>query len=245
MHGEDWAYMGKIWGVTTDGSPNFNGWNVGLLTKIQQTVHETYPDHKVTFFHCIIHQEAHGKPVLDMNHVVKTAMKIVNLLRRLKHLQFKSLLEDIHVNQEDVPYHTDVWWLSLGKVIKQVCELRKYINSVHRKWKDKRFPQNLWSEKIQQNIQWSVRWIFTTFQGFRILESKLKILSNLFTMGVEWMPVSNLSWLIYSATLLKDLVSKHHYVHIFSSHFYCVVYSLGMVFFFFSFFRYVTDLQGS
>lgn len=60
-------------------------------------------------------------------------MKIVNLLRRLKHLQFKSLLEDIQVNPEDVPYHTDVWWLSLGKVIKQIWELRKYINSVHRK----------------------------------------------------------------------------------------------------------------
>ena len=47
----------KLANVTTDGSPNLTGKNVGLLNRLQEKVKEENPDQDVIFLHCIIHQE--------------------------------------------------------------------------------------------------------------------------------------------------------------------------------------------
>lgn len=60
----------KLVGVTTDGCPNLTGKNVGLLKRMQDKVTEIKPEQKLTFLHCIIHQEVLCKSVLKMNHVV-------------------------------------------------------------------------------------------------------------------------------------------------------------------------------
>lgn len=132
---------GKLKSVTTDGSPNLTGKNVGLQTRIQQTVNEACPGHELTFLHCIIHQEALCKNVLDMDHVVNIVMKIVNFIRSrgLNHRQFISLLTDIDADHTDVLYHTNVRWLSLGKVVKRVWNLREEI-VLFLEMKDKPFP---------------------------------------------------------------------------------------------------------
>ena len=43
-----------------------------------------------------------------------------NRARGLKHRQFQSFLEDIEADFTDVLYHTNVHWLSMGKVLKRV-----------------------------------------------------------------------------------------------------------------------------
>uniref|UniRef100_A0A8C3THQ5 Uncharacterized protein n=1 Tax=Chelydra serpentina TaxID=8475 RepID=A0A8C3THQ5_CHESE len=48
----------KLVNVTTGGSPNLTGKNVGLLKRIQDKVKEDDSDKEVIFLHCIIHQEA-------------------------------------------------------------------------------------------------------------------------------------------------------------------------------------------
>nr|XP_048691119.1 general transcription factor II-I repeat domain-containing protein 2A-like [Caretta caretta] len=115
----------KLANVTTNGSPNLTGKKVGLLKRIQDKVKEDDPDKEVIFLHCIIYQEALWKNILDIDHVVHTVVKIVNYIRArgLNHLQFISLLEDTDAERQDLLYHTNVHWLSLGKVLQRVWEL--------------------------------------------------------------------------------------------------------------------------
>ena len=55
----------------------------------------------------------------------KAFVSVVNTIRAraLNHRQFKSLIEDMEVEYEDVIHHNSVRWLSLGKVIKRVWVL--------------------------------------------------------------------------------------------------------------------------
>ncbi|GAA6218713.1 toll-like receptor 7 [Lates japonicus] len=66
--------------ITTDGSPNLTGKNVGLLKRIQEGVKEDKPEQEVIFLHCIIHQEALCKSVLQLDHIVKPVVKLVNFI---------------------------------------------------------------------------------------------------------------------------------------------------------------------
>ena len=61
-----------------------------------------------------------------MNHVVDTVTKVVNLIRSksLTHREFVSLLEETELGHADLPYHTNVRWLSLGKVLKREWDLK-------------------------------------------------------------------------------------------------------------------------
>jgi hypothetical protein len=95
----------------------------GLLKRIQDQVAELNPDQKIIFLHCIIHQEVLCKCVLKMSHVVDTVTKVVNFIRAksLNHRQFVSLLEETESGPADLPYHTDMSWLSLRKVLIKGC----------------------------------------------------------------------------------------------------------------------------
>lgn len=119
----------KLVGVTTDGCPNLTGKNVGLLKRMQDKVTEINPVQKLTFLHCIIHQEVLCKTVLKMNHVVDAVTKTVNFIRgrALNHRQFVALLEENELEHGDISYHCTVRWLSLGKVLKSVWDLRDQI----------------------------------------------------------------------------------------------------------------------
>lgn len=45
----------------------------------------------------------------------------------LNHRQFKPFLGELYTEYGDVPYHTDVRWLSQGKVLQRCFELREEI----------------------------------------------------------------------------------------------------------------------
>ncbi|CAM2112122.1 unnamed protein product [Caretta caretta] len=105
----------KLANVTTDGSPNLTGKNEVLC-----------------------------KNVLDIDHVVRTVVKIVNYIRArgLNHRQFISLLEDTDAKHQDLLYHTNVHWLSLGKVLQRVWELRDEIHTfLEMQRKENNFPE--------------------------------------------------------------------------------------------------------
>ncbi|XP_053878485.1 general transcription factor II-I repeat domain-containing protein 2A-like [Malaclemys terrapin pileata] len=134
----------KLANITADGSPNLTGKNVGLLKRIQDKVKEDDPDIEVIFLHCIIHQEALCKNVLNINHVVRTVVKIVNYIRArgLNHWRFISLLEDTDTEHQDLLYYTNVRWLSLGKVLQRVWELRDEIRTfLEMQGKENDFPE--------------------------------------------------------------------------------------------------------
>ncbi|XP_077434746.1 general transcription factor II-I repeat domain-containing protein 2A-like [Vanacampus margaritifer] len=121
----------KLSNVTTDGSPNLTGKNVGLLKRIQDKVKEQNPEQDVIFLHCIIHQESLCKSVLHLNHVVDPVVKLVNFIRArgLNHRQFVTLLEETDADHQDLLYHSRVRWLSLGRVLQRVWELKEEISS--------------------------------------------------------------------------------------------------------------------
>lgn len=116
----------KLLNGTTDGSLNLTGKNIGLLRRIQDRVKDDSPNSDLIFLHCIIHQESLCKSVLQLDHVTKTVVKLVNLVRArgLNHRQFIQLLEESGAEHTDVLYHYNVRWLSLGKVLHRVWELR-------------------------------------------------------------------------------------------------------------------------
>ena len=92
---------------------------------------EENPELDVIFLHCIIHQEALCKSVLQLDHVVKPVVKLVNCIRArgLQHRQFIQFLEETDADHQDLLYHSHVRWLSLGKVCRRVWELKGEISS--------------------------------------------------------------------------------------------------------------------
>jgi len=51
-------------------------------------------------------------------------LSIVSEPGKLNHRQIRALLEDLETEHLDVLYYSRVCWLSLGKVLRRVCELR-------------------------------------------------------------------------------------------------------------------------
>lgn len=53
--------------------------------------------------------------------------RAVNFIRSLNHRQFRAFLGALDTEHGDLPYHTDVRWLSQGKVLQRCFELREEI----------------------------------------------------------------------------------------------------------------------
>ncbi|XP_068234156.1 general transcription factor II-I repeat domain-containing protein 2-like [Palaemon carinicauda] len=56
-------------------------------------------------------------------------VRAVNLIRArgLNHRQFRSFLEDIEADFTDVLYHTNIRWLSMGKVLKRMWDVKEEV----------------------------------------------------------------------------------------------------------------------
>uniref|UniRef100_A0A8C8RUL4 Uncharacterized protein n=1 Tax=Pelusios castaneus TaxID=367368 RepID=A0A8C8RUL4_9SAUR len=167
----------KLANVTTDGSPNLTGKNVGLLKRIQDKVKEENPDQDVIFLHCIIHQESLCKSVLQLNRVVNPVVKLVNCIRAkgLQHRQFITFLEETDADHQDLLYHSRVRWLSLGKVFKRVWDLKEEIGTfLELKRKSDDFPE-LSDKKWLCDFAFYVHDMYTNVSAFK---SKLTFFSR-------------------------------------------------------------------
>lgn len=94
---------------------------VGRLKDYVKTQHNRSFQH----FHCIIHQQVLCSKVIKIDNVFKKVAKAVNFIRarRLNHREFTSLLNDLESNYEDLPYYTEVRWLSSHKVLRRFLQL--------------------------------------------------------------------------------------------------------------------------
>ncbi|XP_013790359.1 protein ZBED8-like [Limulus polyphemus] len=89
------------------------------------------PEVRVT--HCLLHRYALAAKTLPkcLQDVLSTCVKNVNVIRRrsLNHRLFQSFRESMDSENTVLLYHTEVRWLSRGRVLQRIFELRKEIKT--------------------------------------------------------------------------------------------------------------------
>lgn len=118
----------KLCGVTTDGAPAMTGERNGMASMVCRKVRESGGE--AVKMHCIIHQEALCAKTVEVNDVMDTVVKAINLIRAkaLNHRQFQTFLSEVEAEYGDVIYHSDVRWLSRGSVLHRFYSLRSEID---------------------------------------------------------------------------------------------------------------------
>ncbi|KAL4123079.1 hypothetical protein QTP88_015312 [Uroleucon formosanum] len=103
------------------------GATAGAIAKIKEKSNET------TSSHCILHRHALAMKniPLCLKNVLDEAIKIVNFIksRPLKSRLFKILCDDLGSIHNTLLFHTEIRWLSRGKVLTRLMELRAEVSS--------------------------------------------------------------------------------------------------------------------
>ncbi|XP_023232148.1 zinc finger BED domain-containing protein 5-like [Centruroides sculpturatus] len=155
----------KLSAITTDGAPamvgNVNGF-IALCIK-----DKSFPN--FMSYHCIIHQEVLCGKILPFGHVMKIITKIVNLIRAapLQHRLFKALLEN--PEDPDLILHTEVRWLSKGKVLARfvnlIEEIKNYLNAKHQNFFELTDPRWLADLAFFTDIMEKLNYLNLELQG--------------------------------------------------------------------------------
>ena len=120
----------KISGITTDGAPAMVGKREGLVKLIEDEALRS-GNTILMKYHCIIHQENLCAKSLKIESVMNVVIKTVNFIRSrgLNHRQFQEFLNDLDSEFGDVVYYSEVRWLSRGKMLKRVFDLKDEIQT--------------------------------------------------------------------------------------------------------------------
>ena len=117
-----------IGSVCSDGVPAM----LGNRSDFAAMLKEEIPELKIT--HCLLHRQGLAfktLPTCLKDDTLNSYVKIVNYIRgrALNHRLFLSLCQDVNQNDKHVLlYHTEVRWLSRGRVLNRFLQLRKEIN---------------------------------------------------------------------------------------------------------------------
>ena len=107
-------------GVCSDGARAMTGQHSGVITKIIQVA----PNAKFT--HCSIHREALASKAMPSNlkDVLDQAVKVVNFIksRALNSRMFTILCNEMGSEHNKLLLHSEVRWLSRGKVLSRLFE---------------------------------------------------------------------------------------------------------------------------
>jgi hypothetical protein len=107
--------------IVTNGAKAVTGKQNGLAGLLRQN------GVNCPLLHCIIHQEALCGKSIKQSYVMKTVVKITNLIRdgnkALSHRKFREFLQQIESSYGDLLLHSEVRWLSAGKCLERFFAL--------------------------------------------------------------------------------------------------------------------------
>ncbi|XP_049919796.1 SCAN domain-containing protein 3-like [Epinephelus moara] len=116
----NWSFCVR---VCTDGDAAMTGRLSGLTTRIK----EVAPECEST--HCFIHREmlASQKMSPELHSVLNDVIKVINLIKAhaLNSRLFEQLCEEMDAEHKRLLLHTEIRWLSRGKSLARVFELRE------------------------------------------------------------------------------------------------------------------------
>ncbi|CAB1329235.1 unnamed protein product [Coregonus sp. 'balchen'] len=114
--------VSKIVSVVTDGAPSMVGHRQGLVSRLSAV------NPALLAFHCIIHKSVLcAKLCGKMKETMDTVTRLVNFVcesSSLQHRLFRGLLEEMSAEHKDILLHNDIRWLSKGRVLERVFDLR-------------------------------------------------------------------------------------------------------------------------
>jgi len=117
----------NICGVCTDGAPAMLGCSSGF----QQLVINASP--KAIGTHCMIHRQVLATKTLpqEFRDIMKSVVSVVNFVKSsaLNSRLFSKLCSEMDASYNVLLFHTDVRWLSRGKILKRVFDLRDEIKT--------------------------------------------------------------------------------------------------------------------
>lgn len=115
----------KCVGLCTDGAKAMSGHLSGLGARIKKVAPECQSTH------CVIHREALASKVMPANlkSVLMDSVKVINFIkaRALNSRLFSLMCEDMGAKYQTLLLHTEVRWLSRGKTLTRLFELRSEV----------------------------------------------------------------------------------------------------------------------
>jgi hypothetical protein len=120
--------LSNLQGVVTDGARAMVGKKRRFC--FASTERAELEGTEIVQYHCSIHQENLCAKTMGFENVMKVIVTLVNFIRArgLNHREFQEVLtQECETDHDDVVYYSDVRWLSRGKVLKRVFDLRKEI----------------------------------------------------------------------------------------------------------------------
>ncbi|XP_026371976.1 protein FAM200A [Ursus arctos] len=113
-------------GISSDGAANMTGKHSRVIEKLLEVTHNS-----ALWNHCFIHREALVSKEIppSLMDVLKNVVKIVNFIKgsSLNGRLLEIFCSETGVNHTHLLFHTEVRWLSRGKVLSRVYELRNEI----------------------------------------------------------------------------------------------------------------------
>ena len=154
-------------GVCTDGAASMTGLVKGFITKAKQK------NPTMVATHCMLHREALTAKTMppDLTDVLNEVVKIVNYVksRPLQTRLFTTLCSEMGSEHQGLLLHTEVRWLSRGRTLARVYELREELQAFAR---DHDLP---FKENINDDFWWlQLAYLADMFAHMNELNAKMQ-----------------------------------------------------------------------